>query len=135
MELVRAGEAVSLERGAVRSQQLLFPGNSCSARVTLTRVTVLPGHGNPLHIHAHAEQVWHVLSGTATLLLAEGGRQQVGPGDTVRFGDGEEHGASNAGTEPFAYLSVTSPPADFSESYASGWGVVEQPADSPARSP
>jgi len=75
-----------------------------------------------MHTHDTAEQIWHVLAGSAVLLLAGGRRENVRPGDTVRFSDGEEHGAINDGAEPFVYFSVTAPPLDFRPSYATGWG-------------
>jgi quercetin dioxygenase-like cupin family protein len=125
MELVRAKEASSLTCGPVTSRQLIFSGNSRSERVTLTRVTVLPGGENARHTHDRAEQVWHVLAGTATLLLSQGLTQRIGVGDTVRFADGEEHGAVNDGTESFEYISVTCPSVDFRSNYETGWGNNE----------
>jgi len=122
MELVRAQDVISLRRGGSESRQLLFPGNSSSTRVTITRVSLMPGQENAIHTHDTAEQIWHVLAGSAVLLLAGGRRENVRPGDTVRFSDGEEHGAINDGAEPFVYFSVTAPPLDFRPSYATGWG-------------
>lgn len=122
MELVRAQDVTALRRGAIESRQLLFPGNSSSTRVTITRVSLMPGQENATHTHDTAEQIWHVLAGSAVLLLAGGRCENVQPGDTVRFADGEEHGAINDGAEPFIYFSVTAPPLDFRPNYATGWG-------------
>lgn len=56
MEIIRAGEVVTLSNGGMTSRQLLFPENSRSERVTITRVTVAPGTRNPPHRHAYAKE-------------------------------------------------------------------------------
>lgn len=38
-----------------------------------------------------------------------------------RFEDGDLHGFINSGTQPFIYMSVTSPPLNFRAAYDSGW--------------
>ena len=58
MEIIRRDEVGSFANGGVTSEQLLFPENSRSQRVTITRVTVAPGAKNPPHAHAASEQVW-----------------------------------------------------------------------------
>ena len=69
MEIIRRTEVASLSNGGVRSDQLLFPENSTSQRVTITRVTIAQGAKNPPHVHATSEQVWVALHGSGMLLL------------------------------------------------------------------
>lgn len=97
--------------------QLLSPQTSPSSRVTITRVTVEPGAVQERHAHASSEQSWVALSGSGTLLLADGATCPITGGDVVRFADGDVHGVSNDGREPFVYLAVTAPPIDFSPDY------------------
>ena len=118
MEIIRRAEIVSLTRPGVTSEQLLFPENSRSTRVTITRVTVTPGGSQPRHAHAQSEQIWVAIRGAARLLLAGSAVESLGEGDIVRFAEGDVHGVENAGPEIFVYLAVTSPPINFRSAYA-----------------
>ena len=121
MELIRAEAITQLTNSGVTSRQLLFPENSRSARVTITRVTVERGARNPPHRHIESEQVWVALRGNAQLLLEGGSVLPFTQGDVVRFEDGELHGLENSGSSEFEYLSVTSPPANFRAAYERKW--------------
>jgi quercetin dioxygenase-like cupin family protein len=117
MEFLTDEQFKTLSNPGVVSLQLLSPHNSASARVTITRVTVEPGAVQPPHQHGTSEQIWLALSGEGTLLLAEGKTAPIKEGHVVRFADGDLHGFQNSGSAPFVYLSVTSPPIDFSYAY------------------
>ena len=69
MEIMRKASIATLSNSGVQSEQLLFPENSSSRRVTITRVTMQPGAVNPPHRHPESEQVWVALEGRGTLLL------------------------------------------------------------------
>jgi quercetin dioxygenase-like cupin family protein len=125
VELIRHAEVVSLSNAGVTSEQLLFPENSRSQRVTLTRVTLAPGAKNPRHAHPHSEQIWLALSGSACLLLEDSRTESFGVGDVVRFVEGDVHGLDNLGAEDFVYLSVTSPPINFRAAYSMDWRESE----------
>jgi len=83
--MIRAGEAAILSNSGITSRQLLFPENSRSERVTITRVSVAPGAKNPPHRHASSEQVWVALRGTGRLLLENGQTVPFAEGDVVRL--------------------------------------------------
>ncbi|HJU70894.1 MAG TPA: cupin domain-containing protein [Paucimonas sp.] len=117
MEFFTEDQFTSLANPGVVSTQLLSPHNSTTRRITITRVSVEPGAIQPPHIHASSEQVWIVLEGKGTLLLSEKGRKPIKAGEIVRFEDGNLHGFKNTGTTVFVYMSVTSPPIDFSYAY------------------
>ena len=121
MEIIRQAEVRSFVNGGVTSEQLLFPENSPSRRVTITRVTIAPGARNPPHAHATSEQVWVALRGTGILLLAGAATAQFAKGDVVRFTEGEVHGFENTGSTEFEYISVTSPPINFRGAYSADW--------------
>jgi quercetin dioxygenase-like cupin family protein len=121
VEIIRAAEIASFANGGVTSEQLLFPENSQSQRVTITRVTVAPGARNPPHVHAASEQVWVALRGSGILLLEGAITAPFAEGDVVRFAEGDVHGFENTGTVEFVYLSVTSPPINFRGAYATNW--------------
>jgi quercetin dioxygenase-like cupin family protein len=114
-------QITTLSNSGVQSEQLLFPENSSSRRVTITRVTVEPGAVNPPHRHVASEQIWVALEGNGILLLDHERTEPFSAGDVVRFADGDLHGFRNASNVPFVYLSVTAPPVNFREAYAKEW--------------
>ena len=121
MEFIPSNEIKVLSNSGVESHQLLFPENSTSSRVTITKVVIAPGAVNPPHRHEASEQVWVALSGAGTLLLGSEQTRPMEAGDVARFADGDVHGFENTGTVPFVYLSVTSPPINFRQAYARTW--------------
>jgi len=120
MEFLKAEHFKALSNPGVLSEQLLSPHNSASERITITRVTLDPGAVQTTHSHATSEQIWLALAGVGTLLLAEGHTAEFKQGEVVRFADGDLHGLQNSGPQPFVYLSVTSPPINFSNAYGRG---------------
>jgi quercetin dioxygenase-like cupin family protein len=118
MELIRSETMAAFSRAGVTSRQLLFPENSRSERVTVTRVVLEPGAQNRPHRHPASEQIWIALRGRGELLLEHGERRPFAEGDVVRFEDGELHGLDNTGASAFEYVSVTSPPLNFRAAYA-----------------
>jgi quercetin dioxygenase-like cupin family protein len=123
MELIRADAITHLSNSGVVSRQLLFPENSRSSRITITRVIIQPGAKNGVHRHATSEQVWVALRGSGHLLLEGGKVLPFGQGDVVRFEDGELHGFENTSAAEFEYLSVTSPPVNFRAAYEKDWSA------------
>jgi mannose-6-phosphate isomerase-like protein (cupin superfamily) len=117
MEFLNDTDIIRLSNPGVVSEQLLSPHNSASTRVTITRVTVDPGASQPRHAHEHSEQVWVALSGSGMLMLGGGETRDFRAGQIVRFADGDIHGFQNTSTEPFIYISVTSPPINFNYAY------------------
>lgn len=117
MEFLTDAQFTVFANPGVTSTQLLWPHNARSARVTITKVVVEPGHGQPRHVHTASEQTWLALAGQGTLLLENETTAAIHEGQVVRFADGDVHGFHNTGATPFVYLSVTSPPIDFSFAY------------------
>ena len=126
MELIKAKDVPTLSNSGITSRQLLFPENSRSKRVTVTRVTVPVGGKNPPHRHASSEQVWVALRGEGQLLLDDGKTEPFRAGDVVRFEDNEYHGFENIGGSEFEYLSITSPPINFRGAYERVWSVESE---------
>jgi len=123
MEIIRHDQVQVLINSGVTSYQLLFPENSGSSRVTITKVVLEPGAVNPRHQHATSEQVWVALRGSGLLLLANDATVPFSTGDVARFEDNDVHGLQNTGSVPFEYLSVTSPPINFRAAYAASWNA------------
>jgi quercetin dioxygenase-like cupin family protein len=127
MELIRASDISELSNSGVTSRQLLFPENSTSTRLTITRVRVAPGARNPPHRHPTSEQVWLALRGRGQLLLEGGETVLFSEGDVVRFEDGDLHGLLNTGDADLEYVSVTSPPVNFRAAYTKRWDGTATP--------
>jgi mannose-6-phosphate isomerase-like protein (cupin superfamily) len=123
MELIRRSEVPILRNSGVESHQLLFPENSSSSRVTITKVVASPGAVSPRHRHETSEQVWVAISGAGILLLGDERTLPIQAGDVVRFADGDIHGFRNTGSDPFVYISVTSPPINFRKAYERSWSI------------
>jgi quercetin dioxygenase-like cupin family protein len=121
MEIIRKVSITTLANSGVQSEQLLFPENSSSRRITITKITVQPQAVNPTHRHPASEQVWVALQGSGMLLLDGERTEPFAVGDVVRFADGDLHGFRNNSDVPFVYLSVTAPPVNFREAYAKDW--------------
>ena len=127
MELIRAEQISTFSNSGITSHQLLFPENSQSKRVTVTRVIVPPGKINPAHRHASSEQIWVALRGVGELLLEDEKKVSFAAGDVVRFEENEYHGFENSGGSEFEYLSITSPPVSFRGAYERMWSVESEP--------
>jgi quercetin dioxygenase-like cupin family protein len=119
MEFIKHSDIKIFQNNGFESHQLIFPENSSSERVTITRVFLQPGATNLRHSHEHSEQVWIALSGTSELLLHDDQTKPFEPGDVVRFADGDIHGLHNNSDLVFEYLAVTSPPINFRYAYKS----------------
>lgn len=117
MEFLKPDSFKHLSNPGVRSTQLLSPHNSASNRVTITSVTVNPGAEQPRHAHKTSEQIWIAIEGSGTLLLGGDTTLAFEQGQVVRFEDGDVHGFRNTSAAPFKYVSVTSPPINFSYAY------------------
>ena len=113
MEFLTDGDFKRISSPGVTSVQIVAAHNSRSARMSVSRITVDPGCTQARHSHAASEQTWLALSGAGLLLLADGATKTIRAGDAVRFAAGDIHGIENTGSAPFTYLSITSPPIDF----------------------
>ncbi len=124
-----------LSNPGITSLQILWPANAPDAQTTITRVTMEPGAVSQRHAHPRSEQIWMVERGTATMLLADDETLTIVAGDVLRTPAGEIHGVVNTGSEPFVYMSVTTPPQDFTAAYRRrGSRPVRQSALIPSRS-
>ena len=117
MEFINREKIKELSNPGVVSRQLINPENSKSERVTITEVHLEVGASQPRHKHDISEQIWYAIQGSGKLLLADEKEMLFKAGDVVRFADNDIHGLLNDGDIEFVYISVTSPPIDFSYAY------------------
>jgi mannose-6-phosphate isomerase-like protein (cupin superfamily) len=117
VEFIKKDEIKTFHNEGFASHQLIFPENSASERVTITRVLVQPGASNQRHHHVQSEQIWVALQGCGDLLLANNETRRFESGDVVRFADGDIHGLHNTSDAVFEYLAITAPPINFRSAY------------------
>ena len=110
-------DAAVLRNPGKRSEQFLWPQNAPDCPVTVTRATMEPGAVSETHSHARSEQIWIVEQGSGVILLGDGKQTELGEGDIIRTPPGVTHGIVNTGAGPLVYLSITTPPEDFSALY------------------
>lgn len=117
MEFINKSDIKKLINPGVISEQLLNPENSRSERITITSVTVEPKGIQPRHKHDTSEQIWICVEGEGVLLLDNNEEKKINAGDVVRFADKDVHGLRNDTAHVLKYISVTSPPINFSNAY------------------
>ncbi|MGQ7845353.1 cupin domain-containing protein [Granulosicoccus sp. 3-233] len=81
-----------------------------TARLSVIQERVPPGCREVRHSHRHAEQFFHVLSGTATLEV-DGIEYHLGPGQGLHVAAGVPHQLGNEGTEDLEFLVTSTPPS------------------------
>lgn len=82
--------------------------------VGLAHAEVDPGRMLPTHVHRRLSEIYHVVSGTGTMVL-NGELHRVTAGDTISLPPGTVHGLYNPGPEPLRLIVATAPvydPAD-----------------------
>lgn len=117
MEFISKDTIVELSNPGVISKQLLNSDNSSCQTATITEVHLEVGASQPRHCHNTSEQIWYATKGSGKLLLANGIEKIFRAGDVVRFEEKDIHGLLNDGKEEFIYISVTTPPINFSYAY------------------
>ena len=117
MEFINKDSIIKLKNTGVTSRQIICPDNSNSDMVTITEVHLEPGAVQSRHSHEYSEQIWYALKGSGKLLLAEDGEKPFAAGDAVRFEQNDIHGLHKDSDAEIIYISVTSPPIDFSYAY------------------
>lgn len=68
-----------------------------------------PGRAEVRHYHAHAQQLFFVLSGALTMIFDDR-RETLAPGQAVEIKPGVHHQAANEGTDPVEFLVISEPP-------------------------
>lgn len=117
MEFIKKENVINLKNTGVTSKQIICPANSDSDKVTVTEVHLEPQAVQSRHSHELSEQIWYAIKGSGKLLLADNAEKLFKAGDAVRFEKNDTHGLYNCSDEEFVYISVTSPPVDFSYAY------------------
>lgn len=122
----RLAEAPTEEWHRLRNHILMDAGELGSRNMSVTWLEVPSGIDKELHSHEEAEQVYIVVSGRGTMMVA-GDRQEIGRGDLVLVPPATDHSIENSNAEDLCCVSVQSPPVTASEVFGrSGVGVASE---------
>jgi mannose-6-phosphate isomerase-like protein (cupin superfamily) len=122
----RLAGAPTEEWHRLRNHILMDAGELGSRNMSVTWLEVPSGIDKELHSHEEAEQVYIVVSGRGTMMVA-GDRQEIGRGDLVLVPPATDHSIENSNAEDLCCVSVQSPPVTASEVFGrSGVGVASE---------
>ena len=113
----RFSEAAITEVHRLRPHVLMDAGELGSRNVSVCWLEVPTGASEELRSHEEAEQVYVVVSGNGTM-SATGDTQQLAVGDLVLIPPATDHSVANDGADPFALVSVQSPPVSADELFS-----------------
>jgi oxalate decarboxylase/phosphoglucose isomerase-like protein (cupin superfamily) len=98
----------------VTAKTMAAPSVSGSARMAAVSLYFKPGQGHARHNHPDSEQIIHVISGTAEMMIEdEAGKPvltRLTAGSTVTIPQGAFHSTFNIGWDPVQILAIYSPP-------------------------
>lgn len=106
-----------MEVHGLRPHILMDAGELGSRNLSVNWLEVPVGVSEELRSHEEAEQVYIVVSGTATM-SATGDTRRVEVGDLVLIPPATDHAVANDGDEPLALVSVQSPAVSADELYS-----------------
>ncbi len=89
-------------------RELMHPHAHAVERQSLAEATVIPGQRTALHRHHVTEELYHIVTGSGRMTLAE--REfGVRAGDTICIAPGTAHCIENTGAEPLRLLCCCTP--------------------------
>jgi oxalate decarboxylase/phosphoglucose isomerase-like protein (cupin superfamily) len=98
----------------VTAKTMAAPSVSGSERMAAVSLYFKPGQGHARHNHPDSEQIIHVVSGTADMMIehVEGKPvlTRLTAGSTVTIPQGAFHSTFNVGWDPVQILAIYSPP-------------------------
>lgn len=104
-------------------------GSDTGQALAVVEDTVQPGYAPPPHIHVEENEIFYVLEGSFTFMLA-GEAISAPPGTVVTVPKGAVHTFQNVGDVPGKLLAVVWPAVAF-ENFVAEAGTPEQPPGPP----
>ena len=117
MDVVNHRDAVpftTVDGSTIR--ELLAHRNSGIRQQSLAEARLAPGRATTPHHHAVTEEIYYILSGTATMTLGAETRP-VGPGDAIAIPPGMRHTIRNTGAEELVFLCTCAPGYEHSDTF------------------
>ena len=89
-------------------RELMAHRNSAIRNQSLAEARLPPGRATIPHHHAVTEEIYYILSGTASMTLG-GETRPVGPGDAIAIPPGVRHTIANTGGDELVFLCTCAP--------------------------
>jgi quercetin dioxygenase-like cupin family protein len=106
--VVRPGAGLTVQGPVGGPLTFKVRGEQTSGRLTVFEVTVAPGDGPPLHVHANEDEAWYVLEGELRFRL--GAEVHVAPRGSFVFAPcGVPHSFHNVGEVAARLLTLFTP--------------------------
>ncbi len=98
-------EAMRGGKGTVGIRHLFEPGEYQGHARLMAKITLPPGASIGLHEHKEEEELFYIVKGRG-LVTDEGKTREVGPGDAIMTGGGNNHAIENVGSEELEFVAV-----------------------------
>jgi mannose-6-phosphate isomerase-like protein (cupin superfamily) len=70
-------------------------------------LTLVPGQAQKTHIHPATDHAWFIVSGTGEVIMEDGKREIVKPGQFLVHPRSTVHGLKNVGTDNLVYVALS----------------------------
>ena len=90
-------------------REIVHPDRLPVRHVSLAEARLESGAATALHYHEEGEEVYYVIAGRGTLIIA-GEEADIGPGQAVLIPPRSRHRILNAGADDLVFLCLSSPP-------------------------
>jgi mannose-6-phosphate isomerase-like protein (cupin superfamily) len=120
MDVVNRRDAVpftTVDGSTIR--ELLAHRNSSIRQQSLAEARLAPGAATTPHHHAVTEEIYYILSGTASMTI-DGESRPVGPGDAIAIPPGALHTILNTGREELVFLCTCAPGYEHADTFLAG---------------
>ena len=97
-------------------RELMAHRNSAIRNQSLAEARLPPGKATIPHHHKVTEEIYYILSGTASMTLGSETRP-VGPGDAIAIPPGLRHTIENTGDDELVFLCTCAPAYEHSDTF------------------
>ena len=97
-------------------RELMAHRNSAIRQQSLAEARLAPGAATTPHHHKVTEEIYYILTGTASMTLGNETRP-VGPGDAIAIPPGLRHTIKNTGSQELVFLCTCAPGYEHSDTF------------------
>ena len=97
-------------------RELMAHRNSAIRQQSLAEARLAPGAATTPHHHKVTEEIYYILTGTASMTLGDETRP-VGPGDAIAIPPGLRHTINNTGAQELVFLCTCAPGYEHSDTF------------------
>jgi mannose-6-phosphate isomerase-like protein (cupin superfamily) len=97
-------------------RELMAHRNSAIRQQSLAEARLAPGASTTPHHHKVTEEIYYILTGTASMTLGDETRP-VGPGDAIAIPPGLRHTITNTGLQELVFLCTCAPGYEHADTF------------------